>query len=661
MLRSAACVVIALVIAILLEQDPLARCDELVVSRILLPPFPSQEIEQVANRIHTSLEKQSHYLLQQLKPWKGDDNYKLLTESRSEEHWIRPNTGALQGFCLLYRFGDYNEDRVGISRERLLHEVIRPMFRYLVETHVTGSRVTDDGKPWGDAWQSAHWAQMLGRGAWWIWDDLSPDLRQGVLRVVRHEAGRFVRQEPPAQLRGDTKAEENAWNAQIFSMAMALMPNDEEYPAWERAFQRWTLSAFLRPADKNSPAIVDGRPVSAQFVGANIYDDFTLENHGFVHPDYMSTFSLSLGTAGDFRMRGKHEPESVYWNTAGIYENLKWFLLPDMGFVYPNGQDWTVFRQPSRLIVHALQFVYGHDSEAWDLLCRTLNVIEKMQSRSQDGAIYAPGQYFFPSTQTDIAAALASAWVHLHFADPAACGVYRPRLGVRYLESARLVIHRTPSVVHTLSSGPVVMATVNLNRPDRLTSPDQRSLLGQIRLSNSREPLAIKLVDCKVQTTQDGFHAILVVNHGKEIQSQWVVDSHRDGKLALQEKLVALQDCATRVVATGLIAIMNNQNWIFERGERTVRWDDEVAKISAHSGQEVFRSAQQSLTVDDSLQITFDQPVQTLFRGAAGPERGRATDRLYLHVINGERHWQAGDILATWNAVIIPLEATSRQ
>ncbi len=87
----------------------------------------------------------------------------LLTESRSGEHWIRPNTGAIEGFAFLHRFGPYDEKVLGVSRTELLRETIVPMTRYLVTTHVTGVRPTSDGKPRGDAWQSAHWIYEQGR------------------------------------------------------------------------------------------------------------------------------------------------------------------------------------------------------------------------------------------------------------------------------------------------------------------------------------------------------------------------------------------------------------------------------------------------------------------------------------------------------------------
>lgn len=624
-----------------------------------LPEFPGPEISGLADRIYVILEKQARYLLGQVKPWNGDGRYKLLTESRSQEHWIRPNTGALQAFCFLYRFGPYDERIVGLSREELLQQAIVPMIRYLTETHVTGSRPTGDGKPWGDAWQSAHWAQMLGRGAWWVFDDLPEDLQAAVRRVVRHEAERIARTQPPFNLRGDTKAEENAWNAQILSVAWLLMPQDARADEWLRQFQRWAMSAFLRPKDQSSPVVIDGRPVAEQFTGANIFDDFTLENHGFVHPDYMSTFSLSLGCATDFRMTGRTEPQALLWNVAGIYENLKWFILPDMGFLYPSGQDWTIFRQPAWITCHVLMFVYGRDPEAWDLLQQTVAVSERMQNRSPEGAIYDPEQYFFPSTQTDIASALARAWLHLHFADPKVAGTYRPRLGVRHLEYGKILIHRTPQVVHAFSYGAVVMGTITPHRPDRLTSPAQRSLIGQVILAGQNSPLPVKLASAKVEVQENGFTAEFTVRHGDDVEARWTMISQSDGQCRVAEKLVALRDCAVQEVNTGFLGILNNKNWIFENGVRLVELEGDTVSVEAHSGKTLEKEQVSRGVVDRTLLFRLAPPRTVRYIAARAPERGRATDRLYLNVISGPRQYQAGDVLAEWSATISPPPQTS--
>lgn len=646
----AATLSLALFLTIVSSQVALSNGAD--VLRFDLPKLPSPEIASIANRVYLVLEKQAHFLLDQLKPWNGDEKYKLLTESRSQEHWIRPNTGAVQAFCFLYRFGPYDETVVGMSREKLLHEAIIPMIRYLTDTHVTGNRPTGDGKPWGDAWQSAHWAQMLGRGAWWIFDSLPEDLQVAVRRVIRHEAERIARSDPPSQLRGDTKAEENAWNAQILSVAMLLMPNDERAPEWDRQFQRWTMSAFLRPADETCQEIVDGRPVAEQFTGANIYDDFTLENHGFVHPDYMGTFTLSLGCVTDFRMTGRKEPASVYWNTAGIYENLKWFLLPDMGYVYPSGQDWTIFRQPAWITCHNVMFVFGRDPEAWALLNQTLDVTERMQRRSPVGAIYDPSQFFFPSTQTDIAAALAKVWLNLHFADPQSMGQYQPRLGVRHLEFGKIVLHRTPDMVCALSYGPIIMGTITMNRPDRLTSPDQRSLLGHVILDGQTAALPIKLQSVEVTTHPDGFGAKLTVHHGDAVAAEWTMRSHASGTVEIAEKLVAIKDCVTAEVATGLIGVLNNVNWIYETGQRSLSLNGETWQIPAHSGEKIDREGITQVLVDNALRIEISPHRRVVYRAATKPERGRATDRLYLNGILGHRAFRIGETIAEWSAVI---------
>ncbi|HUS46778.1 MAG TPA: hypothetical protein VM098_01565, partial [Phycisphaerae bacterium] len=352
------------------------------VMPLVLPENASAQVRPVEDRIYSAAMRQARYLLGKVHPWEEDPRLKLLTDSRSAEHWIRPNTGAIEGFAFLHRFGPYDEKVVGVSRNELLAGTILPMMRYVVATHATGTRKTSDGKPWGNAWQSAYWAQMLGRSAWLLWDDLPEDLREGVRRVVAHEAERFVGATPPHRVRGDTKAEENAWNSEIFSAAMLIMPDDLRRPAWEKACQKWVMSSFLRPADEKCNTIVDGRPVAEQFTGANVYDDFTLENHGFVHPDYMQCFGLSLGSALDYRLSGRRPPEALLYNVPGIYENLKWFVLPDGGFVYPNGQDWTLFRNPCWLRSHLLMAVFAGDPDAWTLALRSLAALEKMQARS---------------------------------------------------------------------------------------------------------------------------------------------------------------------------------------------------------------------------------------------------------------------------------------
>jgi hypothetical protein len=617
----------------------------------LIEPRGQADLDNMDQRIYVSAEKLARYLRSLVHPWRDDPQLLLLTDSRSGEHHIRPNAGALEGFCLLYRFGPYDEQLVGVPRRQLLAETIVPMMRYLVTTHVTGPRATSDGRRWGDAWQSAHWTQKLGRAAWYAWDDLPTDVRDGVRRVVAHEADRIAGMTPPHQIQRDTKAEENAWNSRIFSAAVLLMPADSRRAGWEAALQKWAMSSFLRPADERSQAVVDGRTVAAQFTGANLYDDFTLENHNIVHPDYMTCFSLTLATEVDYALSGRQPPESLRYNAAGIYENLKWFVLPDGGFVYPNGQDWQLFRNPDWIAKSVMMSVLLGDPEAWSLVCRSAAALEKMQARFTSGAVYAADETQFASSQSDLISSLATSWLILKMANR----IHRApckRLGIRRLDAGKILLHRTAGAVHTFSWGATVMAQCVPYQLDRIVSPDQLNGIGQITLSGDPRPQRTRPHDVQVDSGEDWFTAHVVIDHGERIRSELKFTSNRDGSFTMREKLVALADVATARIATGQIGILNNAGWIYENGRRRLRLGEREEVVPALSGRTIEATDVQQIAIDDVLEIQGTERLAVAYLAATAPHRCRATDLLYLNYINGERQWRAGETISQYEAVL---------
>jgi len=648
-----------------------------------LPNLGADAFDGLPQRIYRAAEKQARHLLAQVRPWPTDPSLKLLTASASGENMIRSNTSTIEGLAFLYRFGPYDEQVVGVSRQTLLAETIVPMMRYCTATHISGGRPTDDGKCWGNAWQSAYWAYMLGRAAWWLWDDLPDDLRQSVRKVVLHEADRFLHVAPPHQITYDTKAEENAWNALIFHAAMLIAPGDPRHPRWSEGFQRWTLSSFLRPADARSQAVIDGRTVAEQFTGANLSDDFTLENHGFVHPDYMTCFDQTLSTQVDFVLSGRKPPEALLYNVRPIYDNLKWFHLPDGGFVYPSGQDWELFRNPNWFGVHLQMAIYADDRDAWALALQSLRTLEKMQARNASGAIFAPSEWYFASMQQLQFRSLAQAWLVLQTADPAMPrpAAPRPLLGVRQWESGKIIIHRTPRAIHSLSWGAVVMAQLAAFDDDRIVSPDQRNGIGQVVLQGQNKPLPVKLQSATVEllppvaearsadvrpsdslpeSASGGFRAVLEVDHGTHVRAKLTVESRADGSLLLSETLTALADVQLSQCATGLIGILNNPNWVYERGRRAIRFDDRETEVAALGATRIGPSPATNITIDGRLKIAGTAPLRAAYFAAAKMERGRATDRLYLNYLEQPPHVPVGGEISRWEAVLRVVETDRR-
>ncbi|MFO7903789.1 MAG: hypothetical protein ACQESR_08370 [Planctomycetota bacterium] len=613
-------------------------------------PEPRAELEPAAKQLYQALMRQAHYLLGTVHRWEEEPALKLLTDSKSREHWIRPNTSTLLGLAVLRRWGPYDANVVGVPRDGLLDDYMIPMMRYLVATHCTGDRATSDGKPWGDAWQSAHWAYALGRAAWFSWEDLPDDVRAGVRRVVAHEAERFVDKIPPHGMKRDTKAEENAWNSRIFSAAVLLMPDDPRRKAWEQAFLRWAISSYMRPSDAHCQQVVDGKPVAEWFHGACIFEDYTCENHGFVHPGYMGCIGLTLSCHLDFRMTGRDTPRAVAWNAGGVYENLKWMATPDGGYIYPSGQDWALFRNPQKAHLHLMMAAFEGDTDGWSLAEAGWDAMKEMQARSADGRVFLPGEYRFPSTQHDTIAMFGLQWLYLHVADPIRDNPTE-RLGTRHLESGGLVLHRTPNAFVTLSYGANVMAQVAAMRPDRIASPHQRALIGSVSVAGEKGAPVPSVSAVDVDVAEDRFTATLRVNHGPSVRANLTFTSKPEGTLHVRETLVAVKDVTTTRVATGLVGVLNNKQWIHETGRRTLTLDDESTVIPAHSGKTLASNARR-IAIDDALTIASDAPLNARYLGATGPKRGRATDRLYLNYIDARKAWKAGETISRYEAVI---------
>jgi hypothetical protein len=616
-----------------------------------VPDQQNPKLRRTAQRVYDVTSGQARYLLGTVHVWKWDPGMKLLTESRSTENWIRPNASSVEGFAFLYRFGPYDAQEVGVTREKLLAETIIPMMRYLVTTHVTGDRATGDGKKWGDMWQSAHWACSLGRAAWYAWDDLPQDLRDGVRRVVAHEADRFVGKTPPHQVRDDTKAEENAWNSTILSCAVLLMPEDARRPGWETEFQRWAISSFLRPADAESDELVDGKPLREQFTGANIHDDFTLENHRRVHPDYMTAFSLTMDCALDYELTGRTAPQVLSHNASGLYDNLKWFTLPDGGYIYPMGQDWRLFRNPDWLNAHVPMATLLGDKDAWSLAMRSLDAAEKMQSRSKSGAVYADGEYFFASTQHSLFRAYSRTWLDLQLAKSI---VDRPteKLGVRYLQNGKIMLNRTPSAVHTCAWGQNTMAQCVPMNLDRIMSPDMRDGIGSVRLAGATKDLPIRLREVDAKHGEDWFDVALVVDHGDDVGAHLRFESKPDGSLNVTEKLVALRDVKVQRIATGLFGILNDAGWIYERGKRSISKGGRETDVASSSGATVDLEGSKMISIDGILRFESKEPLRARYIAATNPDRGRVTDLLYLNWIDEPKEWQKGDLISEYSVTI---------
>jgi hypothetical protein len=312
-------------------------------------------------------------------------------EPAQQEYAVRRPAMAALTTAVAARTKAHNDTSVGRTRD----EAIRYtdwLVRSIACEHVA---VTPGG--WGAGWQTAHWAMLAGQAGWLVWDYLTPQTREYVAQMVVYEADRQLMRGPEYWAdangtivsRGNTKAEENSWNAGILELALAMMPKHEQADNWRRRAVDLEVAAYARLADISSGAVVNGVTLADRLDGANVYDDGTVENHQVIHPDYMTNIQQSWWAADVAGLAGRFVHQSAFHNGPLVYGAISkvpftvgaasptgngTFAEPggtmyrpgSNDIYYPQGSIWGTVRRAHFISFDAHAYAYGLDTEsAW--------------------------------------------------------------------------------------------------------------------------------------------------------------------------------------------------------------------------------------------------------------------------------------------------------
>ena len=181
-----------------------------------------------------------------------------------------------------------------------------------------------------------------------------------------------------------------------------------------------------------------------------------------------------------------------------------------------------------------------------------------------------------------------------------------------------------------------------------------------MRLKNGKKILPVKLVAVDVKDSADNFVADLTLDHGDAVRAELQFRSNADGTFVMREKLTALRDITTSEINTGLIGVLNDPKWVYETHSRKIQFGDETTEVPSLSGKIVETAGVQHINVDGAMKIESPAPLSARYLGAKKIDRGRATDKLYLNYLDGERNWKSGQIISTYEATITPLVDPSK-
>jgi len=353
----------------------------------------------------------------------------LTITGRQAHDVIRPACSAAYALAAALKTGLFDERPMGLSRKEALARTARL---------IAAPAAAHKNRCWKYPWQSALWAAQLGHAAWLLWDELDAGTRRLVAPLVVFEADRFLDYRVPYWngRGGDTKAEENAWNAMVLQIAVAMMPGHAHARRWKHKASELMVSAYSLKSDLRNETLVDGKPVKNWLGGYNVRHDGAVINHGFLHPDYMACLYLMVRGHVVQPLAGQPVPESVDFNAPFIYRTFvvkAWPSPPyakpggtiyrpgEPAIYYPQRADWSrrayVNYYALDVYAHLLGWDAGLPHRAQEWMRVRAKAILAQQARHADGHIWAKGEFdTWPGREQTAGHLLANAylllWLH---------------------------------------------------------------------------------------------------------------------------------------------------------------------------------------------------------------------------------------------------------
>ena len=280
----------------------------------------------------------------------------------ANERGVRPNADMSMICAFLYRYGR-EEGAVlpeGVSWDDI-QQMARESLVFAYSTHKANKLTTcKNGQYWGSTavgdsqWESSLWAMSVAFSAWMQRETLTDIQWENIYNLLGAECNYELQREISTGYLGDTKAEENGWETNVLACALGLFPDDPLAPQWFERLRAFAINCYSHSSDSNNRTIIDpdidSATVADLYRGANLYDDYTLQNHNYFHTSYQNVVMQELGESLVALQLFQQGKESA-WHTRALLHHqqevmdsvLCQLALADGELAMPNGNDWSLF------------------------------------------------------------------------------------------------------------------------------------------------------------------------------------------------------------------------------------------------------------------------------------------------------------------------------
>ena len=306
--------------------------------------------------------------------------------------------------------------------------------RFSLASHLSGDGRCADGQQWGHTWISAlgiermmfaidlldPWLTDADRAAVdamlisecrWIHDDLQRGEARGIVADRWNSSGRNV-------------PESNLWNGALLWRTAQRRPELAEAASWKEQAIRFLINSVSTSADADDHRVVDGAPIRDRHVGANFFDGYALDHHGYLNVGYMV---ICLSNAAylhfDLQRRGEPAPQALHHHQDDLWRVVRTMIGTDGRMLRIGGDSRVRYAYCQEYLLPALLYAADqhHDQHALPLAAAQLELIRTEQQAGADGSFYGTrlaelkrrSPYYWTRLESDRAACLAFAAAHL--------------------------------------------------------------------------------------------------------------------------------------------------------------------------------------------------------------------------------------------------------
>lgn len=324
----------------------------------------------------------------------------------SNEQGVRPNADLSMICAFLVKYGKPAGVKLpaGVTWEKIESMAMQSLV-FAYSTHKANKlKVCSGNAYWGSTstsdavWESSLWAMSVAYSAFFQWDKLSAAQKDYIYKMLKAECNYELYRSIPTGYSGDTKAEENGWEADILAATLGMFPDDPLASKWFERLREFAINSYSHTSDATNNTVIDewydNKTVADLYKGANLYDDYSLQNHNLFHTSYQNVVMQELGEAAlalKMFQLGIHGKEK--WKTNALMHNnqevqdsiLNWLALADGELAMPNGNDWSLFLY-DQITSYTTQACFQRDANALMLENMAYKYIKARQKTTTDGS-----------------------------------------------------------------------------------------------------------------------------------------------------------------------------------------------------------------------------------------------------------------------------------